>query len=67
MHPMTDANKLPYKDLTPDVVIAGVEAQVGRATGAVMPLNSYENRVYEVQMESEMEEGAEPLIDPIFI
>ena len=59
---MTDANKLPYKDLTPDVVIAGVEAQMGRATGAVMPLNSYENRVYEVQMESEMEEGAEPLI-----
>lgn len=56
-----ETNDIPYKDLTPDVVLDAVESLTGHPTGAVMALNSYENRVYEVQME----EGA-PLIGKFY-
>ena len=38
----------PYSTLTPDVVIAAVEALGHAADGRVLALNSYENRVYQV-------------------
>ena len=50
MLPMEDQNK-PYANLTPDSVLKAVEALAGPATGAVFPLNSYENRVYDVALE----------------
>lgn len=54
-------NDIPYKDLTPDVVLDAVESLTGHATGAVMALNSYENRVYEVQMED-----ADPVVTKFY-
>ena len=41
----------PYSTLTPDVVIAAVEALGHAADGRVLALNSYENRVYQVGCE----------------
>ncbi|MBI2605299.1 MAG: serine/threonine protein kinase [Deltaproteobacteria bacterium] len=43
--------------LTPEEVLHGVEASGARATGRCLQLNSYENRVYDV----EIEEGTGPL------
>ncbi|HWR97235.1 MAG TPA: serine/threonine protein kinase [Candidatus Methanoperedens sp.] len=41
-----------FHDLTPDVVIASVEAALGvRCTNLFRPLNSYINRVYELERE----------------
>lgn len=42
-----------YDQLVPDVVLTAVEAQGFRPTGALFPLNSYENRVYEIALESD--------------
>ncbi len=50
-------DQTPYEHLTPETVLTAVEKLCGRATGAIFALNSYENRVYEV----ELEEG-EPVI-----
>lgn len=47
----------PYAALTPDVVIQAVEAQGFESDARIFPLNSYENRVYQVGVED-----AEPLI-----
>src|SRR5215831_6214315 len=47
----------PYDKLTPDRVIAAVESIGFRCDGRMLPLNSYENRVYQIGIE----EGA-PLI-----
>lgn len=49
------ANSLhPYSALTPDVVIAAVEALGHRCDGRVLALNSYENRVYQVGREDDV-------------
>lgn len=40
-----------YAQLSPDVIFHAVEAQGFRPTGALFPLNSYENRVYELPLE----------------
>ena len=48
---MKEQNKKPYANLTPESVLKAVEALAGPATGAVFPLNSYENRVYDVALE----------------
>jgi Ser/Thr protein kinase RdoA (MazF antagonist) len=40
-----------FFDLTPDRVLAAVEASGLRCTGLCWPLNSFENRVYEVELE----------------
>lgn len=47
--------------LLPDLIFASVTAQGFRPTGALMPLNSYENRVYEIPLE-----GEEPLIGKFY-
>ncbi|MEW5249669.1 serine/threonine protein kinase [Microbulbifer sp. 2201CG32-9] len=47
----------PYETLTPDVVIDSVESLGLLSDARIFPLNSYENRVYQVGIE-----GGEPLI-----
>jgi len=41
----------PYAALTPDVVLDACDATGLRADGRLLPLNSYENRVYQVWLE----------------
>jgi Ser/Thr protein kinase RdoA (MazF antagonist) len=41
----------PYAGLTPDVVLDACDAAGFRADGRLLPLNSYENRVYQVWLE----------------
>jgi Ser/Thr protein kinase RdoA (MazF antagonist) len=41
----------PYSALTPDVVLDACDAAGFRADGRLLPLNSYENRVYQVWLE----------------
>jgi Ser/Thr protein kinase RdoA (MazF antagonist) len=47
----------PYATLTPDVVVAAIEALGHAADGRVLALNSYENRVYQVGRE-----GSAPVV-----
>lgn len=42
-----------FYDLGPDVILAGVEAAGFRTTGEYIQLNSYENRVFDIKLESE--------------
>ncbi|AMN47427.1 serine/threonine protein kinase [Steroidobacter denitrificans] len=42
----------PYDRLTPDVIIAAVESCGGLSDRRILALNSYENRVYQVGMET---------------
>jgi Ser/Thr protein kinase RdoA (MazF antagonist) len=48
---MDTAADHPYDRLTPDVVIAAVEALGLRCDGRTLALNSYENRVYQIGLE----------------
>lgn len=48
---MTVSN-LPYQTLTPDVILNAVESAGYRCDGRLLALNSYENRVYQIGMES---------------
>jgi Ser/Thr protein kinase RdoA (MazF antagonist) len=41
----------PYDRLTPDTIVEAVERAGWRADGRLLPLNSYENRVYQVGIE----------------
>lgn len=41
----------PYDDLTPDTLLDAIEAAGYIANGRIFPLNSYENRVYQVGIE----------------
>ena len=50
---MTDPH--PYSRLTPDVVLNALDAAGLRCDGRLLALNSYENRVYQVGVESEGE------------
>jgi Ser/Thr protein kinase RdoA (MazF antagonist) len=43
----------PYAALTPDVILDAVETYGVRCTGALQALNSYENRVYRVEIEDQ--------------
>jgi Ser/Thr protein kinase RdoA (MazF antagonist) len=43
----------PYSALTPDVILDAVETFGLRCTGALQPLNSYENRVYRIEIEDQ--------------
>ncbi len=52
-----ETDETPYSRLTPDAVVAAVEAAGLRADGRVLALNSYENRVYQVGLEE-----AEPVV-----
>src|SRR3989344_5895904 len=54
----TDARRFtmtthPYDALTPEVILDAVETFGVRATGALLALNSYENRVYRVDTEAD--------------
>lgn len=40
-----------YDNLVPELILNAVEAQGFRPTGALFPLNSYENRVYEIPLD----------------
>ncbi|MBF0308344.1 MAG: serine/threonine protein kinase [Magnetococcales bacterium] len=42
-----------FKDLKPDRILAAVESQGFRCDGTLLPLNSFENRVYQVGIEEE--------------
>jgi Ser/Thr protein kinase RdoA (MazF antagonist) len=54
---VTLASTHPFVRLTPDTVIAAVEALGLRSDGRILALNSYENRVYQVGLED-----AEPVV-----
>ena len=41
----------PYAELTPETVLEAVEVLGGRASGTLLALNSYENRVYQVGLD----------------
>ena len=47
-----------FYDLTPEIILESVEKLGLRCTGRVMPMNSMENRVYEVEVEVEGTEGS---------
>jgi Ser/Thr protein kinase RdoA (MazF antagonist) len=49
--PRPPASPHPYESLTPDTVIAAVEALGHACDGRILALNSYENRVYQVGRE----------------
>jgi Ser/Thr protein kinase RdoA (MazF antagonist) len=58
MPPRGVAHKLmgashPYDQLTPDVILSAVETCNLRCTGALLALNSYENRVYRVETQDD--------------
>ncbi len=40
-----------FYDLTPEIVLASLEAGGFEPTGAILQLNSYENRVFEIELE----------------
>ena len=42
-----------FYDLTPEVILAGVEAAGFKTTGEYIQLNSYENRVFDIKLETE--------------
>src|SRR5688572_9354895 len=48
---MSDAH--PYSRLTPDVVLNALDAVGLRTDGRLLALNSYENRVYQVGIETD--------------
>ena len=54
---MSDQQTHPYDTLTPDRVIDAVEQQGYHSDARILPLNSYENRVYQVGIED-----SDPLI-----
>jgi len=45
------SDELPYRDLTPDLILDAVESCGWRCDGRQFALNSYENRVYQVWVE----------------
>ncbi len=49
-----------FFDLTPDRVLEAVEVSGLRCTGRCTALNSFENRVYEVELDPEFEESSSP-------
>jgi Ser/Thr protein kinase RdoA (MazF antagonist) len=53
----TDKPQIPYAKLTPDLVLSAVESLGFYSDACIYPLNSYENRVYQVGIE-----GKQPLI-----
>jgi Ser/Thr protein kinase RdoA (MazF antagonist) len=51
------ANSQPYAGLTPDVVLNALESVGLRGDGRLIGLNSYENRVYQVWLETPLSTG----------
>ena len=50
---MTDQTPRGFATLMPDDILDAVETTGRRATGALLPLNSYENRVYRIDIDDE--------------
>jgi Ser/Thr protein kinase RdoA (MazF antagonist) len=48
-----EPTETPFAGLTPEVILDAVEATGRRASGQLLALNSYENRVYQVGLEDE--------------
>ncbi len=48
----TNSTTIPYDSLTPDVVLSSLEQQGYECNGHLLALNSYENRVYQIGLES---------------
>ena len=48
---MSESPEIPYAQLGPDTVIDAVQSLVHDCDGHILPLNSYENRVYRVGIE----------------
>ena len=46
-----DEETLAFRDLSPDRVLNAVESHGYRCDGQLLPLNSYENRVYRIGLE----------------
>ncbi len=51
--PIDPTNTPPYADLTPELILNAVEAAGLTPTGAFQALNSYENRVYKIETDTE--------------
>jgi Ser/Thr protein kinase RdoA (MazF antagonist) len=49
---MTAAASHPYSALLPDLILDAIDAQGYRTSGSMLALNSYENRVYQIGLES---------------
>ncbi|MEO4011576.1 phosphotransferase [Chromobacterium piscinae] len=50
---MDNAHTPPFAGLTPDAILDAVESLGLRASGSLLALNSYENRVYQVGLDDE--------------
>lgn len=48
---MSESSETPYADLTPDVILDAMEAVGFQPTGGLLELNSYENRVFQLELE----------------
>jgi len=48
---MTTTDATPYAGLTPDMILDALEAAGFEPTGSLLELNSYENRVYQLELE----------------
>lgn len=54
VNPVTQAEQqAPYENLDPELILQAVESTGMRATGSLLALNSYENRVYQVGIEDD--------------
>ena len=49
---MPDPTETPYADLSPEVILDALEAAGFQPTGGLLELNSYENRVYQLELEN---------------
>ncbi|MEN8169211.1 MAG: serine/threonine protein kinase [Pseudomonadota bacterium] len=49
---MTATEAHPYDALLPDLILDAIDAQGYRSSGSMLALNSYENRVYQIGLES---------------
>lgn len=51
---MTEPNQnAPYSGLTPEVILDAIESVGLQPTGSLLALNSYENRVYQIQLDDD--------------
>lgn len=50
---MNQQSNTPYSNLDPDLILDAVESIGFRSSGSLFPLNSYENRVYQIGIEDD--------------
>ncbi|MDA1073682.1 MAG: serine/threonine protein kinase [Proteobacteria bacterium] len=50
---MSEPTQTPYAGLSPDLILDAIESTGHRASGGLLALNSYENRVYQIELEDE--------------